>query len=36
VVFSTRYYPETQAQAVKVEAADVDGKIYGLKNYVME
>ena len=36
VVFSNRYYPETQAQAVKVEAADVDGKIYGLKNYVME
>ena len=36
VVFSTRYYPETQAQAVKVEAADVDGKIYGLKSYVME
>ena len=36
VAFSTRYYPETQEQTVKVEAAEVDGKIYGLKNYVME
>ena len=36
VAFSTRYYPETQEQTVKVEATEVDGKIYGLKNYVME
>ena len=36
VVFATRYYPETQEQAVKVEAADVAGKIYELKNYVIE
>ena len=36
VVFSSRYYPETQEQAVKVEAVECDGKIYMLKNYVME
>ena len=36
VVFSSRYYPETQEQAVKVEAVECDGKIYVLKNYVME
>ena len=36
VVFATRYYPETQEQAVKVEAVECDGKIYVLKNYVME
>ena len=36
VVFATRYYPETQEQAVKVEAVERDGKIYMLKNYVME
>ena len=36
VVFATRYYPETQEQAVKVEAVECDGKIYMLKNYVME
>mgnify|MGYP000069665444 CR=1 FL=1 len=36
VVFATRYYPETQEQAVKLEAVECDGKIYVLKNYVME
>ena len=36
VVFATRYYPETQEQAVKLEAVERDGKIYVLKNYVME
>ena len=36
VVFSSRYYPETQEQAVKVETAEVDGRLYALKNYVME
>ena len=36
VVFSSRYYPETQEQTVKVEAVECDGKIYLLKNYVME
>ena len=36
VVFSSRYYPETQEQTVKVEAVECDGKIYVLKNYVME
>lgn len=36
IVFSTRYYPETDEQTVKVEAAEVDGKIYKLKNCVME
>lgn len=36
VVFATRYYPETQEQAVKLEAVGGDGKIYVLKNYVME
>jgi len=36
VVFATRYYPETQEQTVKVEAVECDGKIYVLKNYVME
>lgn len=36
VVFSSRYYPETQEQAVKVETAEVDGKLYALKNYAME
>ena len=35
VVFSSRYYPETQEQTVKVEAVECDGKIYMLKNYVM-
>ena len=36
IVFSTRYYPETDEQTVKVEAVECDGKIYVLKNYVME
>ena len=36
IVFSTRYYPETDEQTVKVEAAEVDGEIYKLKNCVME
>ena len=36
IVFSTRYYPETDDQTVKVEAQEVDGKIYKLKNCVME
>ena len=36
VVFSSRYYPETQEQAVKVETAEADGRLYALKNYVME
>ena len=35
-VFSTRYYPETDEQTVKVEAQEVDGEIYKLKNCVME
>ena len=35
VVFSSRYYPETQEQTVKVEAVECNGKIYMLKNYVM-
>ena len=36
VVFSTRYYPETDEQTVKVETAEVDGEVYKLKNCVME
>lgn len=36
IVFSTRYYPETDEQTVKVEAQKVDGKIYALKSCVIE
>ena len=36
VVFSSRYYPETDEQTVKVETAEVDGEVYKLKNCVME
>lgn len=36
IVFSTRYYPETDEQTVKVEAQEVDGKIYALKSCVIE
>ena len=36
VVFATRYYPETLEQVVKVDAADIDGKIYELKSCGME
>ena len=35
VVFSTRYYPETQEQVVKVEADEIRGKIYKLKKCEM-
>ena len=35
VVFSTRYYPETQEQAVKVEAEEIRGEIYRLKKCEM-
>jgi len=35
VVFSTRYYPETQEQAVKVEADEIRGEIYKLKKCEM-
>ena len=36
VAFSTRYYPETQTQAVKLETSKADGNIYTLKNCVVE
>ena len=36
VVFSTRYYPETKDQVVKVDSQDVDGKIFALKSCVIE
>ena len=36
VAFSTRYYPETQEQVVKMEAKEIRGKIYKLKKCEMQ
>ena len=36
IVFSTRYYPETQEQVVKMEAKEIRGKIYKLKKCEMQ
>ena len=36
IVFSTRYYPETQEQIVKVEVQEAEGKIYALKDCAAE
>ena len=35
VVFSTRYYPEAQKQQVKIDAEQVNGKLYKLRHFTV-